>query len=62
MEVVFGEDAARTRLDEAAQNFAVIRHIAVNLLKQHSVNLGIKRKRFRAALDDTFLLELLSQV
>lgn len=62
MDVVFGEDAARMRLDEAAENFAVIRHIAFNLLKQHPAKLSIKRKRFRAALDDAFLLQLLTQV
>jgi predicted transposase YbfD/YdcC len=62
MDVVFGEDAARMRLDEAAENFAVIRHVAFNLLKQHPAKLSIKRKRFRAALDDTFLLQLLTQV
>ena len=62
MDVIFGEDASRVRLDEAPENFAVIRHIALNLLKQHPANLSIKRKRFRAALDDGFLLQLLTQV
>lgn len=62
MDVVFGEDASRVRLDEAPENFAVIRHIAFNLLKRHPGKQSLKRKRFRAALDDTFLLELLSQV
>lgn len=61
MDVVFGEDASRIRLDEAPENFAVIRHIAMNLLKQHPAKLSIKRKRYRAALDDAFLLELLTQ-
>lgn len=62
MDVVFGEDASRVRLDEAPENFAVIRHIALNLLKRHPAKLSVKRKRFRAALDDDFLLQLLSQV
>jgi predicted transposase YbfD/YdcC len=62
MDVVFGEDASRTRLDDAPENLAVIRHIAFNLLKQHPAKLSLKRKRFRAALDDAFLLELLTQV
>jgi predicted transposase YbfD/YdcC len=62
MDVVFGEDASRVRLDEAPENFAVIRHIALNLLKRHPAKLSVKRKRFRAALDDGFLLQLLTQV
>jgi predicted transposase YbfD/YdcC len=62
MDVVFGEDAARVRLDEAPENFAVIRHIALNLLKPHPAKLSIKRKRFRAALDEDFLLQLLTQI
>jgi predicted transposase YbfD/YdcC len=62
MDVVFGEDASRTRLDDAPENLAVIRHVAFNLLKQHPAKLSLKRKRFRAALDDAFLLELLTQV
>jgi len=62
MDVVFGEDASRTRLDDAPENLAVIRHLAFNLLKQHPAKLSLKRKRFRAALDDAFLLELLTQV
>jgi len=59
MDVVFGEDASRVRLDEAPENFAGIRHIAMNLLKQHPGKHSLKRKRFRAALDDAFLLEIL---
>jgi predicted transposase YbfD/YdcC len=62
MDVVFGEDASRVRLDEAPENLAVIRHIALNLLKRHPAKLSVKRKRFRAALDDDFLRQLLTQV
>lgn len=59
MDVIFGEDASRVRLDNAPENLAVVRHIALNLLKQHPAKISIKRKRFRAALDDDFLLQLL---
>lgn len=62
LDVVFGEDASRVRLDEAPENFAVIRHVAMNLLKRHPAKLSLKRKRFRAALDDAFLLDLLAHV
>jgi predicted transposase YbfD/YdcC len=62
LDVTFAEDASRVRLDDAPENLAVIRHIALNLLKQHPAKLSLKRKQFRAALDDSFLLELLTQV
>lgn len=62
LDVVFAEDASRVRLDDAPENLAVIRHIALNLLKRHPAQLSLKRKQFRAALDDSFLFELLTQV
>lgn len=62
LDVVFGEDAARVRLENAPENFAVVRHVALNLLKQHPAKLSLKRKRFRAALDDQFLFELLTHI
>jgi predicted transposase YbfD/YdcC len=61
LDVTFAEDAARVRLDNAPENFAVLRHIAFNLLKQHPYKASLNRKRFRAALDDDFLFQLLSQ-
>jgi predicted transposase YbfD/YdcC len=62
LDVTFREDAARLRSGDSAENFAVLRHVAFNLLKRHPAKLSLKRKRFRAALDDRFLLELVSQV
>jgi hypothetical protein len=32
-----------------------LRHFASSLLKRHPAKLSLKRKRFKAALDDTFL-------
>jgi predicted transposase YbfD/YdcC len=61
LDVVFAEDASRVRLDDAPENLAVIRHIALTLLKHHPAKLSLKAKRFRAALDDAFRFELLSQ-
>ncbi len=62
LDVTFREDAARLRSGESAENFAILRHVAFNLLKHHPAKLSLKRKPFRAALDDRFLLELVSQV
>lgn len=58
--MTFAEDASRIRLDNAPENFAVRRHGAFNLLKRHPSKASLKRKRFRAALDDSFLLQLLT--
>lgn len=62
LDVTFREDAARLRTGDSAENFAVLRHIAFNLLKRHPAKLSLKRKRYKAALDDRFLLDLISQV
>ena len=62
LDVIFHEDAARFRVGDGAENFAVLRRLALNLLKHHPAKMSLKRKRFKAALDDRFLLELLTQV
>ena len=62
LDVTFAEDISSVRLDNAPENFAVLRHVAFNLLKHHPYKASLKRKRYRAALDDSFLYELLSQV
>jgi predicted transposase YbfD/YdcC len=62
LDVTFREDDARLRTGDSAENFAVLRHIAFNLLKRHPAKLSLKRKRYKAALDDQFLLDLISQV
>jgi predicted transposase YbfD/YdcC len=63
LDVVFGEDAHRTRTLKAAENLALLRRIALNLLKQHTAKTGLKGtlkgKRFRAGLNEDFLLEVL---
>lgn len=59
LDVTFCEDASRIRTGDGAQNFAVLRHIALNLLRHESSKGSIKTKRFRAALDMDYLLKVL---
>jgi predicted transposase YbfD/YdcC len=59
MDVVFREDDARLGVLNGAENFAVLRRFALNMLKLHPAKLSLKRKRFKAALDDAFLDQLL---
>jgi predicted transposase YbfD/YdcC len=55
LDVGFREDDSRVRKGEAADNFGVIRHICMNLLKQEqSFKRGIKGKRYRAAMDENY--------
>lgn len=61
LDIDFREDESRVRKDNAPENFAVLRHIAVNLLKQEtSLKVGIKAKRMTAAWDRDYLLKVLS--
>jgi predicted transposase YbfD/YdcC len=59
LDVTFNEDASRIRTGDGAQNFAVLRHIGLNLLRHEASAVSIATKRFRAALDDAYLLRVL---
>jgi predicted transposase YbfD/YdcC len=59
LDIVFREDDARLRVLNGAENFALLQRFALNLLKRHPAKLTLKRKRFKAALDDSFLALLL---
>ncbi len=62
LDVTFGEDASRIRLGDSPQNMALLRHIAVNILKRDPSKASLKQKRFRAGLDETFLFDLLINI
>jgi predicted transposase YbfD/YdcC len=60
LDIAFREDESRVRSGYAAQNLAVLRHIALNLLKQEtSAKCGIKNKRLTAGWDNDYLLKVL---
>jgi predicted transposase YbfD/YdcC len=63
LDMAFREDQSRIRQGVAAENFVVLRHIALNLLKQAKVKrLSTKAKRLKAGWDNSFLLQVLRGV
>lgn len=61
LDVAFGEDRSRVRTDHAPHNLAILRHIALNLLKhEHPAQLGVKNKCLRAGWDPDYLLTVLT--
>jgi predicted transposase YbfD/YdcC len=62
LDVAFDEDRVRSRKDHAPQNLALLRKLALNLLRQHPDKGSIKGKLKRAGWDDAFLLSLLGHM
>ena len=64
LDVTFSEDASRVRKDHAPENFSILRHIALNLLRQDksSKKKSLKLKRLRAAWDRDYLEQLLGRL
>lgn len=61
MDVTFSEDASRIQNRHGGENFAMLRRLALGLLKQHPSKGSIRSKRYEAALDVDFLEEVLSK-
>jgi predicted transposase YbfD/YdcC len=59
LDVAFREDDCRVRAGNAAENFVMMRHFTMNMLKKVKTNVGIKIRRQRAGWDDSFLLQVL---
>ena len=60
LDVAFGEDQARMREGNSAENFSILRRIALNLIRQDkSVKAGIKNRRLLACCDDAYRQNLL---
>lgn len=61
LDISFCEDESRIRKRNGQQNFAVLRHIALNALKQEkTAKVGVKNKRLKAGWDNRYLLKVLT--
>jgi predicted transposase YbfD/YdcC len=59
LDMTFREDEQRKRAKHAAANFAIVRKIALNLLKKDTGKESLRSKRLKAAWNKDFLIELL---
>jgi predicted transposase YbfD/YdcC len=62
LDVSFREDDSRVRDQRAARNFAVLRKIALNLVsRDRSAKASVRAKRKKAAWNDRYMLQLLTE-
>jgi predicted transposase YbfD/YdcC len=62
LDVVFAEDACRSRKDHAPENLAVIRKLAINVLQATPGPLRISHKMLQARWNNDFLLSALAHM
>lgn len=61
LDVAFREDESRLRAENAAENLAVVRHVALNLLRSvKGSKVGIKNRRLEAGWSEEFLMKVLA--
>jgi predicted transposase YbfD/YdcC len=61
LDTTFNEDQSRIRKGHGAENFALLRRLAINIIQQDTSKGSIKKKRKRAAWNEDFLLNLIQQ-
>src|SRR5258708_2941073 len=56
LDVVFNEDRGRARKDNGPENLAILRRLAINIIRAHPARTSMRQKVKRAGWDDPFLL------
>ena len=59
LDVSFDEDQSRMRTDHSAENMALLRRLALSLLKQHGKEGSVRGKRLQSGWDNRLLEEIL---
>ena len=62
LDVVLAEDSNRSRKDNGPENLAVLRRLALNILRSHPDRASMRQKSKRAGWDEAFLLSLISHM
>jgi predicted transposase YbfD/YdcC len=62
LDVAFGEDRIHTRSDHCAENLALLRRLALNLLQHDTRKLSVRAKIKRAGWSDQYLASLIAQM
>ncbi|MGD0106437.1 MAG: ISAs1 family transposase, partial [Rhodopila sp.] len=60
LDVTMNEDQDRTRLDNAPQNLALLRHMALNVMQKDKSKISLRGKFLRAGWDDRYMVQLLA--
>lgn len=61
LDVAFREDDSRARIGNAQENLALLRRIALNLLRREKTSkVGVKAKRLKSAWSEDYLLQVLT--
>jgi predicted transposase YbfD/YdcC len=61
LDVVFKDDLTRLRTGHAPENMAVVKHMAMNLLRQAKPTISVKNRRKRAGWNTSYLESLIRQ-
>ena len=61
LDVSFDEDQCRMRTDHSPENMALLRRLALSLLKQHGGKGSVRGKRVQSGWNDRLLVEILSR-
>jgi len=60
LDVVMNEDQARSRMDNAPENLAILRHMALNIMRKNPSKGSLRVKFNRVAWNNDYLTQLLT--